>query len=351
MKIDISTLSLLENQENGNSKSSTSSSSSSSSNSSSSTSSSDVSWVKIGPEKQKELEARGWNQKAWDKDDPSLMTFYNEVELDWHQLPEERLKFWTDRGYNKEKWDSEEDKLHDSVYIEGDANTKPTVIKLPLKDLCRFDISYFESLENNEMKVELYNGADLTASDETPAAKMSLKDFLSQLQDGKTAYKFVLEDIDMEKSQFEELGKVITQDIKDGLTNSKLGGNNGIFKEEWQKLDPEEFNWSMWMGAKGTQTPMHFDTDLFNFLYVVEGKKRVVLIPNDHRTAGMFKVKEFYSGSAFTGIDVLSKDFVLPEGSVDVEVGPGEGICISYRWWHSVENMENTLAYGFRIVG
>jgi hypothetical protein len=276
---------------------------------------------------------------------------YNEVEYGWYQLPDDRMKYWIDRGYTKQKWNREQAKVHDSIDIKGDASAEPTVIKLPLKDLCSFDFSFFESLEGSEENIDVRYGVDLTTSDETPAAKMSIKDFLSQFREGNTTYKFDLEDINEEEGQFKELGEAITQNIKDGLTsNSELGGNNGVFKVEWQMLDSEEFTWAIFMGAKGTKSPMHFDTELFNFLYVVEGKKRVVLIPNDHRTDGMFKIKEFYSGSAWTGLDVLSKDFELPEGSFDIELGVGEGLFIPYRWWHSVENLENTLAYGFRIT-
>ncbi len=144
---------------------------------------------------------------------------------------------------------------------------------------------------------------------------------------------------------------MVTTRVKEGLVYAELKHNYGMFKEEWKNLDPSGFDWSLFMGSKGTQTPMHFDNDLFNFLYVVEGRKRIVLIPNDQRTESMFKVKEFYSGSAWTGLDILHKDFHLPEGAVEVIIGPNEGLIIPYRWWHAVQNVENTLAYGFRVSG
>ena len=154
----------------------------------------------------------------------------------------------------------------------------------------------------------------------------------------------------MEKDLFDDVGSVITRNIQEAMTNSELGGTDGPFRLEWQKKHHSYFNWSIWLGGKGTRTPMHFDTDLFNFLYVVEGKKRVIVIPNDASTEGMFPIKEYFSGSGWTGIDILDENFVLPEGSLDVEIGPGEGIFIPFRTWHAVENVENTVAYGFRVL-
>lgn len=308
-----------------------------------------MSWDRLDPEKQKDLTERGWTKKAWDRDDPTLMTFYNEAELDWKYLPEGRKKYWTDRDYDEDKWSNEESELHDSPFaLKGDPAVVPRVLKVQLRDLDRYDLSYYESLE--DVKVEVRNGQD-QVSDERPAALMNLKEYICSIHAGKTDYKFNIEDLDMEKDTFAEVGAVITKAIHQAMTNSGLASQSGgPFTEEWQNKDPDFFNWSIWLGGKGTRTPMHFDTELFNFLYVVQGKKRVVVIPNDHRTKGMFPIKEFFSGSAWTGVDVLDPNFELPEGSIDVEIGPGEGIFIPFRNWHAVENVENTVAYGFRVL-
>lgn len=102
--------------------------------------------------------------------------------------------------------------------------------------------------------------------------------------------------MDKDQPLLKNVGNAINKTIQYAMTNSVLGGKDGPFKEDWQRMPSDFFNWSIWLGGKGTRTPMHFDTELFNFLYVVEGKKRVVIIPNDHQTEGMFKLKEFFSG-------------------------------------------------------
>ena len=39
--------------------------------------------------------AKGLNERAWEEeDDPDLMDYYNEAELEWNQLPDDRKKYW-----------------------------------------------------------------------------------------------------------------------------------------------------------------------------------------------------------------------------------------------------------------
>merc|ERR1719491_1429251 len=62
-----------------------------------------ASWRNLKPARQRDLVARGYTQAAWDKDDPRLMTFYNEAERDWKQLPRDRKRYWVARGYDKRR--------------------------------------------------------------------------------------------------------------------------------------------------------------------------------------------------------------------------------------------------------
>jgi hypothetical protein len=88
-----------------------------------------------------------------------------------------------------------------------------------------------------------------------------------------------------------------------------------------------------------------------NFLYVVEGRKRVIIIPNDERTQGAFEtgINED-GGTGWANVNVLDRSVPLPEHAIEVEVGPGQGIAIPYVAWHAVENLETSLAYSLRIV-
>ena len=49
---------------------------------------------KVNEEELNEV-AKGLNERAWEEeDDPDLMDYYNEAELEWNQLPDDRKKYW-----------------------------------------------------------------------------------------------------------------------------------------------------------------------------------------------------------------------------------------------------------------
>uniref|UniRef100_A0A7S2LGM3 JmjC domain-containing protein n=1 Tax=Leptocylindrus danicus TaxID=163516 RepID=A0A7S2LGM3_9STRA len=310
----------------------------------------DADWEDLSVDDQKKFMSLGWNAEAWNKENSSLMTFYNEKELEWNDLPNDRLQYWIERGYDEVKWNSGESSFHSELYARGDKDGVPIVINLTIGELSAYNLTYFESFKEKEDTVVQVRGGDSLMSDETPVKSLSLAEFLQHFREGGAKYKLQIEDLDLEKATFDVLGKAIKNCIKGELLKSELGGSNGAFKQEWHDLDNHQFDWALFMGANGTSTPMHYDSDRFNFLYVVEGKKKVVVIPNDKRTENMFEVMQFYSGSAYTGIDVFDDGFDLPEGSMLLDVNAGEGISIPYRWWHAVRNVDATLAYSFRIV-
>lgn len=310
---------------------------------------SDASWDRLSKKKQRDLKAKGWNKRAWNKDDPDLMDYYNEAERDWDKLPDDRKKYWIERGYDAKKWEQDVSELHDNPTTPSEG--VPKVLTLSeLAKLKSYDFSYFER-NHGSMNIKVKNGK-VDSSDEQPIAELKMADLIAMIRQGDTRYKVSAEDMDPEKGCLATVENETKNTILKALIDSELGGENkkAAFKPDWQKKDASFFNWSIWMGAKGTKTPMHFDTDLFNFLYVAEGKKRVVLIPKNKVTDKLFPLKEFYSGSGWTGVDILDRSFNLPEGSVDVEVCAGQGIFIPFRWYHAVENVESNVAFGFRVV-
>jgi hypothetical protein len=48
-----------------------------------------------------------------------------------------------------------------------------------------------------------------------------------------------------------------------------------------------------------------------------------------------------------TGVDILSGD--LPDHAMEVKLGPGDGISFHHMCWHAVQNLEPTVAFGYRI--
>ena len=137
--------------------------------------------------------------------------------------------------------------------------------------------------------------------------------------------------------------------LRAALAESELAKNDQ-YKQEWADLDDGEFDWAMFLGGKGTTTAMHYDTDAFSFLYVVEGRKKVILLENTGLlNETRFNISSFFHGSAWTDLNIIKSEN-QPEGTVVIEVGPGEGISIPHRAWHAVENVEHTVAYAIRLM-
>ena len=254
-----------------------------------------------------------------------------------------------ERGYNEAKWESEVSELHD----DPTTPSKGYPVVLTLKELGAqlegYGLSYFEE-NHGELCIKVFIGRSYT-SDVQPTAEMTMSSFAALLRSGDTAYKFDAEDMDPEKKAFSAVERETKSAILKALCDSELGKcKNAPLKPAWQKQGEALFDWSIFMGSGGTRTPMHFDTDLFNFLFVVEGKKRVVLVPKNKKTDKMFPLKEFYSGSGWTGVDILDSSFELPEGSVTFDVCAGQGIFIPFRWYHAVDNVESSVSYVLRVV-
>merc|ERR1712048_656066 len=99
-------------------------------------------------------------------------------------------------------------------------------------------------------------------------------------------------------------------------------------------------DWTFWVGGNGTTTSMHFDSDEFNFLYVVYGRKRLVLLPQD---SAKYRCKTLFTHhSCWTGMDVLTGP--RPEGAFETHLRSGQGVLIPRRCWHAAENLEPTIA-------
>jgi len=303
----------------------------------------DFDWDEFPKAKREELLKRGWNKEAWDKQDYSLMSFYNEEEMEWEALPEYRRQYWIGQGYDKETFITaiQDDTCTKSKQLGASkaGDFKPALVNLTISALQKFDLSYYESLDT---KIGLKAGGYSTEPNDDFLDETTFREFLPHVKAGTTDKYFVVEDKDVYK-KFINVGNII-HIVREALVGI---AQDTYFNQEWHSMPDSCYDWAMWIGAKGTKSPMHFDTDTFNFLYVVEGKKRVILIPNDDES---IKPNSVGNGVAYTGIDILSPGVTLPPRAVVFEVGAGQGLVIPYLAWHAVENLEATVAYGWRVL-
>jgi mannose-6-phosphate isomerase-like protein (cupin superfamily) len=302
-----------------------------------------VEWDELTDAQREFLISRRWTEDYWDcgADEESL--------YEWHELSPERQLVWTVRGFDEETWDNApENPCLIGLLMSTPEEFNPVVVNITVPQL---DEITLERLSKDETEIRLVDGGAAHTS-EVFATSMALGHFISKVKSGDKDLYMHLEEGMREKKLFQELvGDRIKEHLLDAVKKHAVLKSEGIWKSKWEVLGQDSYDWAMFLGAKGSQTTTHYDSDLFNFLYVVEGRKRVIIIPNDERTQGAFEtVTNEDGGTAWGKINALDRSVPLPEHAIEMEVGPGQGIAIPYVAWHAVENLETSLAYSLRIV-
>jgi len=309
----------------------------------------DFLWKDLCSPYRQELQARGWTEQAWDTDDGTKMTFYNEAELSWEELSQDRQLQFIKDGFNKKNFHrmyrNTEDGSHNDILAPA-GEFLPLVVSLDVPEVQSLNFTFLSSLN---MDIGLV--ASLADKEsESFVASAPLSEYIARIHGGDTSMYAQMEDSDRFTDQlWKPIGSKVMKHLRSALNTCELA-QNGQYQQEWMHLSDNYFDWAMFLGGKGTTTAMHFDTDAFSFLYVVEGRKRVVMLENTGLVnETRFNVSSFFHGSAWTDMDILKTEN-QPEGTLVVEVGPGEGVAIPHRAWHSVENLEHTIAYAIRLM-
>ena len=306
----------------------------------------EILWTDLCSPYRQELQACGWNEVAWNQDDVSKMTFYNEAELDWDELPEGRRRHFTNNGVDRDEYQLEyrntEDGSHSDMLAPG-GKFSPRVISLSVPQVQALDLAHLTSLD---VDIGLrHNKAD--EENESFVATAPLCEYVARIREGDSSTYSQIEDDRYTEELWHPIGSKVIQHLSYALSKSELV-ETGEYRKEW--MDESKLTWGMFLGANATTTALHFDTDAFNFLYVVEGRKRVVMLENTGLVnETRFNVSSFFSGSAWADLNVLKAENQPPH-TVVLEVGPGEGVAIPHRAWHSVENLEPTVAYAVRVT-
>jgi len=328
----------------------------------------DLDWDELPAYRKEFLESIGWTEDAWDNDDCSKV---NPYALDWKEMKPKQKKALTVLGWNEEQWkqyketgilpetnDRSDSKpwneltsaeikavmdlgYDNTTWHKPNSNNEfnPKVVELPIKELENID---FEFLSKLGLEVEVRDGSIIGDDEYLETKKMKIHEYITELKNGSNFY-LKYEDGDEFQTKLHSL-------IGDTVINSFVNEleKNGMFKLEWKNLNLGVENWTIFVGGKGTSTSIHFDFDEFNFLWVSQGRKRMVLIPNTDQSKEEFQCEVYYEGhSCWPKVDVLHGGKI--KDSVEIEIGPHCGIVVPYLSWHAVENIEPTIAFGFRI--
>jgi hypothetical protein len=289
-------------------------------------------WSDLTTAELKAIMALGWTEDEWNDEDPDEPACY--AKSWWNLSPEER-KAAEFLGYSENKW-----------YTKPAAeNFKPIIIPLSVPELEKMNLDYLETLD---VLVSVVDGSIVTDDELVDRYHLPMSQYIKRLRAGSMLY-LKYEDQEVFKKHISSIiGSKVLKYLMNALRNSPLR-KMGYYLDFFDQIQLLDYHYSFFVGGTNTTTPMHYDSDDFNFLWLVEGRKRVILIPNDERTVGKYDcLDNFFEGhSCWTGIDVLNG--LLPEHAIDFEMKPGDGLLIPEKMWHAVKNLEPSVAYGIRI--
>lgn len=330
-------------------------------------------WAELLPETRRHYETRGYTQEMWDKEETPY------AELEWEELTTVQKEALIQLGWSSQLWRQKKDNFvtrpiseqtswrelspqqKEAAITLGHSEERwhvpplrdfhPVVTHLPIPELQAFNLEFFSQLD--DVKVLVRDGSTVGDDEHCDSKSMTMKEYIQELRntstdETKTKYYLKYEDEESYKTYIQSIiGPHILKHMGQALRNSELR-QNGSFPPVYDNLPLTDYNWAFWLGGTNSTTSMHYDTDTMNFLWVAEGRKRVVMLPNDERTAGKYNCQsQYWEHSCWTGVDILSG--ALPDHAVEVELGPGDGILFPHMCWHAVQNLEPTVAFGYRI--
>lgn len=112
---------------------------------------------------------------------------------------------------------------------------------------------------------------------------------------------------------------------------------------------------TFFMGAKGTQTDFHHDSDYFNMACVLKGRKVFYLVHPTHKLKKKNSILRLQGRSIeqdiFTDLSLNDKENIqnlIDKGKIyKCVLNEGDILNIPRNVWHAVENEETSISFGF----
>jgi hypothetical protein len=282
-----------------------------------------------------------------------------EALLLWDALDPARRRILEYRGWTAEQWDRDGNKCHMPLrQSTPDAFHVHVVTNLSWPSSSFFSLNssmLLHELDQTTTPIRVVSGHADDYNEDFIMSK-SFSEIFEGIQKGDTSFYLHLEEEMKEKESMTFIGDHIINGLLPIVHEHKELHRAGLWNPQWDAIDPhleddDSFDWAIFAGAKGTKTPLHYDDDLFNFLYLVKGTKHIVLIPNDERTRGKFIAHQNQDGGTGWGdLDVFQENATHPEHTVEVILKAGQAIALPYLCWHAVLNLEDSLAVSLRLV-
>ena len=109
-------------------------------------------------------------------------------------------------------------------------------------------------------------------------------------------------------------------------------------------MDMEGF-WHIWIGPKGTLTPLHHDETALLHTQIVGRKKWLLISPLEIDNLANHR-------AVFSEIDIFNIDYnkfpkIKNVKIIEAIVEPGETIFLPLGWWHAVESLDRSISTSF----
>jgi hypothetical protein len=221
-----------------------------------------------------------------------------------------------------------------NLYKIYDNVNYPIIIPNFLKKhiLMKYNFSYFKENYKN-IKINIIQNFTNYNNQKLKIKEIDLGSYIDKIEEGKTdKYYFKSED----NYQFlKEIGH--EKEIIDLFSN--ITPKFSIIKN------------SFWMGPKGSCTPLHYDSDYFNLLCVVEGQKEIILIHPKY-TKYIYEMDDFLHGSSWSKVDIWNIDYLKYPLFNNINykrilLNAGDILNIPKYWWHGIKNTQNTIAFTY----
>lgn len=207
------------------------------------------------------------------------------------------------------------------VIIQGAMEEWPAYLK--------WDIDYFASLHGDAI-VSIQDGRDADPQYERNQkffrSDCRFSDFIARLKATDSSNDFYMTAGNMGQHR-ESLPKIFADSDNVNIGDGYLHGA------------PEG---SLWIGPKGTVTPLHFDM-VNNLFCQIRGRKRVRLVPS-------WSLPWVYNDyHVYSDVDALEPDFskhpLFEKATVfDFVVNPGEILFIPVGWWHHLVSLDISIS-------
>jgi oxalate decarboxylase/phosphoglucose isomerase-like protein (cupin superfamily) len=224
-------------------------------------------------------------------------------------------------------------------YSGKDKYDKPIIYKnLNLKKLNRLTFSYFLKNFGDEKIWVDYSTPNVTDM-EKKETTMLLKEYINDKINDKNWY-FKTED----KYDFlKDIGKLnfVKKQFETKFNGKNIPGK--IIKT----------NVSFWMGGKNSTTSWHNDTEDLSFIYVIQGKKKINFISPKYNE-NMYEKNMYTHHANWSHVNFKNPDYEKHPKYKQVKITSytlekGDCCYIPPYWWHSVENLDKTIAVTYHI--